>query len=435
MNHRARRAITFLSSWPRAAFRGRSIGFVFLATALLAPAAASAGVVVGVAANRLDVVGDAVGDTISLRLAGGNTAQLEVLVGGVVVGSFPRDAFDTIVVDAGAGADVVTLDATNGVFTDTELTTLRGGLGDDMLFGQNGAESFNGGDGNDTIFGGGGDDTATWNPGDDNDIIEGQGGTDTLVFNGGNVSEIVTIAPNGQRVVLSRNVAAVMVDMASTEQIVLNALGGSDVLTGSAGLASLVSLQFNGGDGDDSITGGDGNDVLSGGAGLDTIVGGAGNDTIVGGPDNDILFGGAGNDRMVWNDGDGSDTLEGGTETDVVEVYGSSSSNDTFTIVPNGVRVRLDRINLVPFFLDIGTTESLVVNGLGGNDSITGVNGLATLVALTLDGGDGDDTIVGSDGNDAIFGGSRQRHHHPGPRQRHERSRRRRQRHLRLEPR
>jgi Ca2+-binding RTX toxin-like protein len=58
-----------------------------------------------------------------------------------------------------------------------------------------------------------------------------------------------------------------------------------------------------------------------------------------------------------------------------------------------------------PFFLDIGTSENLVVNGNGGDDVITAGNGLASLIALTLDGGAGNDTITGGDGNDVLIGG------------------------------
>ena len=37
----------------------------------------------------------------------------------------------------------------------------------------------------------------------------------------------------------------------------------------------------------------------------------------------------------------------------------------------NGTRVRFDRIDPAPFSIDIGTTENLVLNANGGNDTIT----------------------------------------------------------------
>src|SRR5262249_6453998 len=72
---------------------------------------------------------------------------------------------------------------------------------------------------------------------------------------------------------------------------------------------------------------------------------------------------------------------------------------------PNGARVRFDRSNLIPFSIDIGTTENLVVNGLGGDDTITASDGLAGLIQLTLDGGAGNDTLLGGDGADTLLGG------------------------------
>src|SRR5439155_15410955 len=58
-----------------------------------------------------------------------------------------------------------------------------------------------------------------------------------------------------------------------------------------------------------------------------------------------------------------------------------------------------------PFSLDIGTTETLTVNGVGGNDSFT-VNSLAgvtDLTAINLNGFDGNDTFnVHSEPNVAI---------------------------------
>ena len=42
-----------------------------------------------------------------------------------------------------------------------------------------------------------------------------------------------------------------------------------------------------------------------------------------------------------------------------------------FTITANGARVRFDRVNPAPFAIDIGTSENLVLNANGGNDTIT----------------------------------------------------------------
>src|SRR5262249_11774370 len=90
--------------------------------------------------------------------------------------------------------------------------------------------------------------------------------------------------------------------------------------------------------------------------------------------------------------------------TDTAEVNGGNAS-ETFTIAANGTRVRFDRVSPAPFTLDIGTTENLVVNANGGDDTITAGNGLAGLIKLTIDGGAGNDTITGGDGDDRLLGG------------------------------
>ena len=97
------------------------------------------------------------------------------------------------------------------------------------------------------------------------------------------------------------------------------------------------------------------------------------------------LFGGAGDDIALVNGGNGA---------------------ETFTITANGTRVRFDGVSPAPFSLDIGTTESLVLHAGAGNDTITASNGLSSLIGLTLDGGDGNDTITGGDGADQLIGGT-----------------------------
>ena len=106
------------------------------------------------------------------------------------------------------------------------------------------------------------------------------------------------------------------------------------------------------------------------------MFGGSGNDTLTGGTGNDSVFGEAGNDRMIWNPGDGTDLNEGGAGIDTVEVNGGNGA-ETFTVTPNGTRVRFDRTDPAPFSIDIGTSENLVLNANDGNDTFTASNGLA----------------------------------------------------------
>ncbi|MFI0845721.1 beta strand repeat-containing protein [Mesorhizobium sp. IMUNJ 23232] len=140
------------------------------------------------------------------------------------------------------------------------------------------------------------------------------------------------------------------------------------------------------------------------GAGDDVLNGNGGNDTLAGGGGSDQMLGGAGNDRMIWNSGDGTDLMEGGDDIDTAEANGGSG-DETFAVTANGTRVRFDRIDPDPSFLDIGTTESLVVNMGGGNDKISMTGNLAALISITVDGGAGNDTILGSNGADQLLGG------------------------------
>ncbi|WP_426608588.1 beta strand repeat-containing protein [Bradyrhizobium sp. McL0616] len=201
--------------------------------------------------------------------------------------------------------------------------------------------------------------------------------------------------------------------VANTGIIQVFGQGGNDTISLDEANGALPAAQLFGGAGNDTLIGGSGNDQLFGGAGNDILegkggndllFGGDGNDTLIGGTGDDQMFGGAGNDRMIWNPGEGTDLMEGGDGIDTAEVNGGNGA-ETFTLTANGSRVRFDRISPAPFSLDIGTTENLVLNMNGGDDTFTAGNGLAALINLTVDGGAGNDTITGGDGNDRLIGG------------------------------
>src|SRR5205823_2354425 len=104
-----------------------------------------------------------------------------------------------------------------------------------------------------------------------------------------------------------------------------------------------------------------------------------------------------------WNPGDGSDVNEGGDGIDTVEVNGGGVG-ETFTADAVGDRVLFKRTNPLPFSVDIGTSEKLVLHANGGDDSFTGGTGLAGRMAFLVDGGDGNDTLLGTDGADTLLG-------------------------------
>ena len=148
-----------------------------------------------------------------------------------------------------------------------------------FLFGGNGNDVLTGGAGVDQVFGQAGNDQMIWNPGDGSDLNEGGTGNDTVVVNGSDAAETFTINANGNRVRFDRtDPGPFSIDIGTSENLVLNANGGDDVITASTGLAPLISLALNGGAGNDTITGGDGDDTLIGGDGNDVVNGGRGND-------------------------------------------------------------------------------------------------------------------------------------------------------------
>jgi Ca2+-binding RTX toxin-like protein len=201
--------------------------------------------------------------------------------------------------------------------------------------------------------------------------------------------------------------------VANTSLISVFGLDGNDKLTLDEANGALPASMLFGGAGNDILTGGSGadqlfgqsgNDVLLGKGGNDLLFGGDGNDALTGGDGDDQVFGQAGNDRMIWNPGDDTDLNEGGDGIDTVEVNGGNGA-ESFAVTPNGTRVRFDRLDPAPFSIDIGTSENLVLNANGGDDTFVASNGLATLIQLTVDGGAGNDNITGGDGADRLLGG------------------------------
>ena len=188
---------------------------------------------------------------------------------------------------------------------------------------------------------------------------------------------------------------------------------GNDALSINETNGAMPRTHIFGGAGNDILMGGSGNDILFGQAGNDILMGKGGNDVLFGGDGDDTLTGGAGKDQvfgefgddcLIWNPGDGSDINEGGSGIDTIDVNGSNSA-EKFTTTANGSRVRFALVDPAPFSLDIGSSENLVVNMNGGDDTFTAGNGLASLIKLIVNGGAGNDTITGSNGNDVVTGG------------------------------
>jgi len=332
-----------------------------------------------------------------------------------IVGSTVVDTWDFtgVVIGAGitingnSGNDVITGSANADVIRgDAGADTLNGGAGDDTLDGGADVDTINGGDGNDTIIGGAANDVLAGGAGDDIFLIGASAGSDT--FDGGAGYDIV-----------KANADNVSISVLSLTDIEAFSNGGfaNVMITGSAGSENInfSGVQTLGGM---IISAGAGNDTVTGTSSADTIRGDANNDIIYGGDGNDILDGGAGFDTLYGGNGD--DTfLVGADVANVTDAFDGGAGIDTVQATANNVVMGVSAMNGVEVFSSGGFTGvtvagssaadtmdftgrtliGVVVNGLAGNDTLTGGAN-----ADALRGGDGNDTIYGNGGNDLLYG-------------------------------
>jgi Ca2+-binding RTX toxin-like protein len=244
----------------------------------------------------------------SVRLeAIGETVRLNGLGGSDTLAATAAQAMPSIVLDGGDGDD-----------------TLTGANLADTLIGGDGADTLRGAQGADVIAGGAGDDTVTWNPGDGSDVVDGGSGADRLAFHGANIGEAFDVsATAGGRVLLSRNIGTIAVDLGGIETLDVVALGGNDTVAVndlSATELSVVNVDLaastGGGDGAGDtvvVSGGPADETITvstfGAGGVQAAVSG-GATTTVSSPE--LAF-----DLLAVN---------GGAGDDVIDVIGSVAS-------------------------------------------------------------------------------------------------------------
>jgi Ca2+-binding RTX toxin-like protein len=342
--------------------------------------------------------------------------------------------------DGGAGNDELWSDVGND--------TLLGGVGDDILQAGSGADHAEGGDGDDTLtfLGLEGGDSVDGGTGADTLII-GAAGNDGISLDFRNYWSGGPVVANGGRVVVS-GIEHIQYDFTLQDDVLLmgnapqainvDGLAGNDTISGT-GFADTIA----GGAGDDELRGGDGNDAIDdiygnnlvyGGRGNDQIHSGgavhgdAGNDTILGNNADDWLEGGVGNDSIQAIGGndtiaigaaDGLDVISGGAGTDTLlatadgavfhwtkAVSGAASSQaliDTIEVISAAGHANVtlqgtDVIDVIDVSA-IAVDSAVTIEGLGGDDQLTGGSG-----GETLSGGGGNDVIDGRDGNDRLSG-------------------------------
>ena len=228
------------------------------------------------------------------------------------------------------------------------------------------------------------------------------------------------MSPNGSRVLLTRDVAAITMDFNGIEGLNIRTLGSADTvnvspLTGTNLATVNVNLAGFDGNPDGSpdnvnVFGTDGADTptVGGTAGVVKVTGLGETVNVSGGETGDgVGVDTIGGDDTITNSvltpGPTSVNVDGGEGSDTA-TYNGTAAADTIGIALNGTAVAT--FTPAGGLQNSTNVENLMVKGLGGDDTIQGQNGIASLTHLTVDGGDGNDTLGGGDGADTMLGGN-----------------------------
>lgn len=194
----------------------------------------------------------------------------------------------------------------------------------------------------------------------------------------------------------------------SNNSLLLNGLGGDDIMSATSAASALALI---------TLDGGDGNDILSADA---TLLGGSGDDKFVVPVGVNVIDGGTGFNQIVVSGTDGNDTIgvTQGVGTVNINVNGITSTNTVSNI--QLVNISALAGNDTVTLSGAGTINTYVYAGYG-NDNVD-ATGLAASVSLYgasgddkltggsgndyLDGGDGSNRLAGDLGNDSIVGGA-----------------------------
>src|SRR5215813_2820469 len=268
-------------------------------------------------------------------------------------------------------------DAAGDVYVSIE--NMWGSNFDDVLEGDDQANSIFGLDGNNVIRGGGGNDQLYGGSG--NDTFYGGAGADRIDGAGGINYARYDDAPSGVTVGFASPAGSN--DGAGDVLINIEGIVGSAFADRLGGTGGVEDLQ--GGGGDDLLQGRGGNDTLDGGDGVDQAV--------YSGPRGDyfVSFDAATGtyvvDDLRQGSPDGTDQVRN-VET-LVFADGSISANSVLDGNPGPI-IGDEGDNTLT-----GTPIADVISGLGGNDTLSGLAG-----EDVLDGGDGNDVLDGGAGID-----------------------------------
>lgn len=311
-----------------------------------------------------------------------------------VTGTSGNNAVQAIVVNVVSGTSFTAAGWTfsnwsTGNVIDT--VTLNGSTGNETIYGSGVADTINGNDGNDVIGSGNGNDVL--NGGNGNDHLSGQGGNDTLSGGAGNDSlwagagtDTIDGGADTDTLYYSTFTSAVTVTF-STET---TGTASDGIKTDSFSNVEAFVL----GSGNDTFTGGTGADTVTGGRGVDSISLGGGNDTFIYGASdgNDIVDGGSGTNTVILNNpvymGISLATFAGWTNFQVIDASPVASGSASLIGTTAGETINLSGYTLTNF----------AINGMGGNDTITG----SSISSDRIIGGTGADVLTGGGGADTF---------------------------------
>lgn len=379
---------------------------------------------------------------------------------------------DTFDLSAERFAQVIFIDLGGGWGVGADIEPLlncenaEGSQGEESIFGGSGDNILDGNDGADTINGQGGRDRL--DGGNDDDLLQGHTGSDTILGGLGNDRLYAMTEANPQ---------------ASLEADVLDGGEGNDTIYGSQGADSIRDgigtdaifggvgddymyqsggvrdgdswdgeggidtwdlsefaavdafeidlsqsrLTFNGyvtallnienvigSRSDDAITGSSLANRLDGGSGVDTVRGGGGDDTVIGGVGADILSGGGGRDSLAGGKGNDYLIVDPGGVSGATETVNGGGGRDIVTFAPyfDGWVIDLaagqamhnygvSTVTLIGVEDVVGTSDTDTLIGTAGANALEGAGS-----SDRLSGGGGKDSLGGGEGLDTLIGGA-----------------------------
>lgn len=323
----------------------------------------------------------------------------------------------------------------------------EGGPGDDIVFGQRGNDTLRGGEGNDQLFGGIGDDLLAGGPGNDRlvgghgaDAIDGEEGDD-YVHGDGTIDRIRDSGGGGDTLSYATGVtpgfggAAVadagyenLLPQAANRGVFLDLDAGPEDLNANNGIAALgggvdevegrdfetivgtaFSDHFAGTVAGQTVYGGGGADVATGAGNFDG--GAAGDSNDAGGvalpPTDKVSVGammppGGPYTQLYLTGSEGADAVTATYLGSAVSFTLASGSFDQAAATAAGCSAPTPTAASCPLGSPL---DSIVVAGLGGNDTLNATNFPATVTVMLLGGNGGDALAGGNESEDVLADG------------------------------